>query len=60
MTTIALLRFLKGIIKRHLKMIIILFLIGHDRVDHHVMQFLPDHPKYDVVEMMIAERTAKR
>jgi len=41
-------------------MIIILFLIGHDRVDHHVMQFLPDHPKYDVVEMMIAERTAKR
>ena len=41
-------------------MLIIPFLLGCDRVYHHVMQFLPDHPKYDVVEMMITERTAKR
>ena len=37
-------------------MLIVPFLLGYDRVDHHVVQFLPDHPKYEMAEMMITER----
>ena len=40
-------------------MLIIPFLLGYDRVDHHVVQFLPDHPKYEMAEMMITEREPK-
>jgi hypothetical protein len=40
-------------------MLIIPFLLGYDRVDHHVVQFLPDHPKYEMAEMMITERKPK-
>ena len=37
-------------------MLVVPFLLGYDRVDRHVMQFLPDHPKYEMAEMMITER----
>jgi len=31
-------------------MLIVPFLLGYNRVDHYVMQFLPKHPKYEMME----------
>lgn len=41
-------------------MLIVPFLIGYDRFDHYVMQFLPDHPKCKMAEMMITEGEGER
>lgn len=59
-TTIALILIFEGDNRREVcKMLIVPFLLRYRTIDD-VMQFLPDHPKCKMAEMVITERIAKR